>query len=132
MQAVMKTTEAAAKSLVKTLPITASVFTGIDNETKLAPCVIIQAESATEEFPFSGLFFVKTKIRIKEMAADTDTDSGLSKTVFDAFMDSNIATNLAAQTSSYSVASVWVDNAENSIEGDACVQDMTFNVVCGL
>jgi|ERR1044071_1665617 hypothetical protein len=132
MQAVLKTTELAGATLVGTLGITGSIYTGLDDETKVAPCVVIYAEDASEDFPKSGLYHVRTKVTVKEIAADTETTSSLSKTVFDAFLGSGVENNLMQSAISYSVCGVFVDGSENTQEGDAWVQNMSFDIICGL
>src|ERR1035437_7422201 len=84
---ILRTTELACQALATSsllnANVTGNVVVGIDNVDKEAPIVVCYAESATEDFPHSGIYHVATTIVCKEMAADTDiTGSQLSNTIF--------------------------------------------------
>lgn len=124
----------ASLSLGYTPESTVFIRTGIDNEDIKAPAVICRAASATEDFPYSGLYRVSTYITLKEMAGDTaQADIGtFSNNMFQSFIKPGIETLLANSTSSYYVLQVRIEDTENEINGDAWTQQYRFEIVCGL
>lgn len=136
MLPILRTTENACVRLATSASLSASlgapVYRGIDNLDKEAPCVICYAESATEDFPFSGIYNVATTVVTKEMAADTNVDTTqVANTIFSRFLDSNTIPSLNSYPSFY-VYSMWVTDTKDSWDGDTHKQEYIFNVVCAL
>jgi hypothetical protein len=133
---ILRTTEDACAWLATTASLSASfsvpVYTGINNLDKTGPCVICYAESATEDFPFSGIYHVSTNIIVKEMAADTSTGSLLATTLFEAFLNNKTKTALNSYSSSYFVYEYWVTDTSDTIEQDAWIQQFRLEVVSAL
>lgn len=134
---ILRTTEDACAWLATTASLSASfnvpVYTGINNLDKTAPCIICYAESATEDFPFSGIYRVKTNIRIKEVASETDTSSSLATTLFEAFLNplTKQAFN-AYDSSSYFVYEYFVDTTNDSWDQDVWIQEYQLEIVSAL
>lgn len=109
-----------------------SVFTGTDNDDKAAPCVICWSESATEDFPFSGIWHVKTNIIVKQMAADAtvDGENTLLGTVHSAFLTNTIETTLTNKSpSNYFVYQVVFDGNSSTQDGDAWIHTLSLDIV---
>ena len=107
-----------------------NIYTGIDNEDKLAPCVICHAESATEDFPNSGIYHVKTSVTVKEIAADTSVTSSLGYHIFKSYL-SGSTKGILNNYPHYYVYDWFVEGVEESTSQDAWVQTYAFDVVCG-
>ena len=103
---------------------------GIDNDDKIAPAVICYADGATEEFPNSGIYHVRTSIIVKELAADTDVTSSLGYYIFKSFL-SGSAKTILNNYPHYYVYDWFVENTNENTQNDAWVQTYTFNIVCG-
>jgi len=138
-QAILRQTENACAALAYSASVSASlgltfgngIYTGLDNEDKDAPAVVCFAESATEDFPFSGMYRVKTHILIKEMAADTSMSSSLATTMFEAFCNSGTK-GVLNQYSGYFVYEYFIDGTHDLTNGDANIQQYDFEIVSAL
>ena len=110
-----------------------SIFTGVNNMEKEAPCVICWAENATEDFPFSAIWHVRTHIIVKEMAMATsslDSVNSLYGDVYSKFLTGSIETDLTSKvTASYYVYQVLFDGSNSTTEGDAWVNEITLDIV---
>src|ERR1051326_771519 len=124
---ILTTTEKACSLLAEDVASTygdIEVFTGVNNEDKAAPCVICWAENATEDFPFSGIWHVKTHIIVKEMAKASSVNgiNTLYGDVYSKFITDTIESTLTNKVpSSYYVYQVVFDNTNSNTDGDAWV-----------
>jgi hypothetical protein len=138
MQPILITTENACALLAGNTAIaadlTADVHTGFDDDTKTAPAIICNAESASEVEPFTGVYRVKMQIIVKEIAADTtNTDKGiLANTTFQAFLNSNTISDLINTVSNLMIYDIIVEGVSNSEQGDAWVQTLSLDVIATL
>lgn len=118
------------------LTIGSGIYTGIDNTDKVAPCVICYADSATEDFPYSAIHHVKTHVIVKQMAYDSNVTSSLSDTIFEAMMldstGSNATKTILNRYPGYFVYDYFIESTNDSIEGDAWVQEYVFDVISAL
>lgn len=110
------------------------IRTGIDNEDQVAPMVICQAESATEDFPYSGIYRAVVYITVKEMTGDTSRSNigDLADKVFHSFLVDNIETLLNNSVSNYYVYQVRIEDTIDETTGDAWAQKYQFEIVCAL
>lgn len=109
-----------------------NVFRGINNVDKEAPALICWAENATEDFPFSGIFHMRTHIVIKAMAKDTSINNfdKLTGDVHAGFLVDNIEALLTSSIpDQYFVYQIVFDNNSSVEEGDAWVNDLSFDCV---
>jgi hypothetical protein len=136
MMPILLTTETACASLATSASVSASlglnVYTGIDNEDKEAPAVICSAISATEDFPQSGIWHVKTFIKVKEIAEDTTNKGNASTAIFQRFLTGSINTDLKNNASNFYVFDVFAEDSQNTQEGDAWVQTLSLDIVAAL
>ena len=133
---ILQTTELACQALATASLFSASiaglVTTGIDNVDKTAPIVVCYAESAVEDFPYSGIYHVATTIVVKEMAYDTNViSSQLSNTIFKSFLTSSTIPTLNIYPN-YFVYNVLVTDTKDSWQGDAHKQEYILDILCGL
>lgn len=137
MSFILVATERACAALAASASVSASIddeisiYCGIDNEEKVAPAVVISCESATEEFPNSGVWHVKTDLRVKEIAADSSTSSSLASVVFEAFLRDSTREVLSVYPG-YNCYDLIVEDTANTQEGDAWVQTVRMDIVCAL
>ena len=111
-----------------------NIYTGTDNDDKAAPAVICYAESASEDFPFSGIWHVKTNIILKEMAElDSERVTRLNSLLGDvhsAFLKPNIESTLTSKSpSNYYVYQVVFDGKNSTQDGDAWVHTLSLDIV---
>jgi hypothetical protein len=132
MLPILTTTEQAVESfLTSTLTAGTNIYKGLDNEERQAPCVICSATDARLAEIDSGIWHVRTAITVKEIAYDTATSSTLAGSVVEA-LEGDLKTNLTNSGTNYAVLDVFLEEASNSIEGDAWVQTIVLDVVCCL
>jgi len=107
---------------------------GVDNEDVKAPAILCSALTATEDFPFSGIFHCSTNITIKEMAGDMERENlgGLSEPIFRTFLSDNIEQLLTQIVSNYYVYQLKVENTTNENHEDAWSQVFTVDIVSAL
>ncbi len=136
MSAILVSTEKAcaviAAMAIANAALQASVYTGLDSDDKNAPAVICSAESATEDFPASGLWHVRAIITTKEIAADTVTPSVLSDVIQEAFLSDDTINNLNNAIPQFFVFDVLTPEVSNTQEVDAWVQTLSLEIVCSL
>jgi hypothetical protein len=133
---ILRTTELACQALATaslvSAAVVASVNTGIDNLDKQAPLVVCYAESATEDFPYSGMYHVATTIVCKELASDTNVDTTkLSDTIFSSFLGGSTITTLNTYPG-YFVYNILVTDTKDSWEGDTHKQQYVLDILCAL
>jgi len=109
------------------------IYTGLDNENKSAPCVIVWAEKAVEyDFRDSGMWNVTLHILTKEMAADSNITSSLADNVFSYLSNGNLMMPQLNAYSGYYVYKYWNSATNDLTNGDALVQQYTFEVISSL
>jgi len=82
-------------------------YTGIGNvDVDNVPAVIVDASEYREVIPFSRCYEFFTKIRVKEMAADTVQIGQLPEQIFNTFVDNVTASNNYTNTGSYNIR-IW-------------------------
>ncbi len=111
---------------------TVTIFTGQDNEDKTAPCVITWAEAATEDFPFSGIWHVRTHIIVKDIAADSTVSqsNALYGDVYSMFLTGSIEIDLTSQSlDTYFAYQVVYEGSSQNVEQDAWVGEIVLDVV---
>ena len=133
---ILRTTELACKALATAslagASVSASVATGIDNIDKEAPLVVCYAESATEDFPYSGIYHVATTIVCKEMAADTNMlTTQVSEAIFSSFITGSTITTLNTYPG-YFVYNILITDTKDSWEGDTHKQEYVLDILCAL
>jgi hypothetical protein len=134
MSFILVTTERALANLIASSleeSVNVTIYGGMDNEEKTAPACIISAEEATEEFPNSGVWHVKTNIIVKEIAADTVKDNSIAGTIFEALLSNDTKDKLNLN-SDYYVYDIITEDTLNSQEQDAWIQTLRLDVICAL
>ncbi len=141
MEGIYTTTEAACYQIATTASLNSAyntyrpitVYTGTGNVEDLqAPAVVCRAESATEDFPLSGLWHVRTSIICKEMAHDStvpnmDTFIG---DIQQSFLTGSIDTELSNAVPDYFVYQVLFDGLGFQPEGDAWIHTLNLDILC--
>jgi hypothetical protein len=126
--------ESAYSQLITGLGISGlNVYTGIGNEEKEAPAAIISALSATEDFPQSGIWHVKTRILVKNIAADTEEQGAdsMADTVFAACLASNVSTTLET-FGGFKIFDLFIETSEQDEAGDAWGHSINLEVICAI
>lgn len=140
MYQILIQTEQAFKSIAENAIVannlTANVYTGINNEDKVGPAVIIYAESGNEDFPNSGIYRVMLNIRVNEIAYDTVISSSavnntISNTIYAAFLNDGAKTTVNSYPNYY-VYDFFIHDTRNGVNIDAWTQNITLEVVCAL
>jgi L-rhamnose mutarotase len=109
------------------------IYTGLDNENKSAPCVIVWAEKGTEyDFRDSGMWNVTLHVLVKEMASDSSIMSNLADNVFSYLGNENVMMPQLNAYSGYHVYKYWNSATNDLTNGDALVQQYTFDVISAL
>src|SRR6185369_1355767 len=138
MTTLLLTTEQALKAIAEIPDVSAyeglfssvQYYTGINNESKKAPCVICSATEATEEVVNLGVYNVRAQITVKERASATATTTTLADTIFRGFLTGSIEQDLKNQVSNYHVHNVYVENKTASEEGKMWVQQLNLMIMC--
>ena len=105
------------------------IYTGVDDDTKVAPLIICDANSAREEFLGSGVWHCNVDIKIRAMALDH------TPAQFDTFVDTayelilSESLDLGAYSTDLSVYQIAVVNSQQSISGDAWESMLTLDIV---
>lgn len=109
-------------------------YTGLNNEDKAAPCVIVESARASETYYGTNIYRMSVKVTVAEMAADIDKDSigQLASKVFNCFFDPNRATNFSNTDYGYTVFQVQPLDMENETSEDAIINRFTLDFVCCL
>lgn len=129
---ILATTERACVEIAASASISASVdaniYTGMDNDDKVAPAVICGALDAMQDFPESGIWRVKTQIVVKEVAADTDLTSSLANVIFEKF-STVTKEELSGSVENFSVYDIQLEGCTNSQQDDTWVQTLSLEIV---
>jgi hypothetical protein len=133
---ILRTTENAFALLALSASLSQSlgygVYTGIGNMDKPAPAIICYAENGTEDFPFSGIYHVRTHVMVKEMAFDTDPLTGsFADNIFAALCNNNTKNNLNTYPNYY-VYEYFIQGTNDGFDEDTQIQEMTFDVVSAI
>jgi len=132
MLPILTTTEnalaSASYATVLSASITASVFTGIDNETKTGPAIVCACYDAEEDFLGSGIWHVKSAVIVKEIASDTSVTSSLATTVFEKIIEMT-PTQLANCTTNFAVYDIILSSHEQSQQDDAWIQTLNLQII---
>ncbi len=96
-------------------------YTGIGNvDVDTAPAIIVDASEYREVIPFSRCYEFYTKIRVKEMASDTNQVGVLPQNIFNEFIDTNSASrNFTNGNYNISTWQVQIMGISPSMTGDA-------------
>ena len=138
---ILRTTEECWAGLVASASLSASIglvrgngiYTGLDNETKVAPCVIVWAERASEyDFKDSGMWNVTLHILTKEMAADSSITSSLANNIFGYLANESAIIPKLNNYSGYYVYKYWNSDNHDLTNGDVLAQQYTFEVISAL
>lgn len=126
--------ETAAKAVVDSLAISGlNVYMGLNNEEKVAPCAVVHALPANEDFVGGGIWHVPLDVMVVHMAADdTGENDTVANSVFEKFCSSDIATNLQSGVSGLAVLDVFVGGMDSTIEQDAYTRLLSLEVIAAL
>lgn len=110
---------------------TVNVYTGLDNEDKQAPAVICTCVDATEDFPDSAIWHIKTAITVKEIASDTEVTSTLADSIFSVL---STATNeqISGSVSGLAVYDINLGEYSKTQDQNAWVKTMSGELVACL
>jgi hypothetical protein len=140
---ILRTTELACVALAYSASLSANlgltidngIYAGISNTDKQAPAVICYTESATEDFPFSGIHHCRTHVMVKQIAYDTSTSSSLSDAVFGTFCSGSngaYAKDILNRYPGFFCYEYFIDGTSDSVDGDAWVEEYVFDIVSAL
>jgi hypothetical protein len=125
--------ETAFAQLVANLAITGlEVYTGLDNDEKDAPAVIVSAGTAREECVGCGVWHVPLTIHVRQIAADTEEDAAdaIAGQVFTACVEADVTAlgNLA----SIKIFDLLTNENGQGESGDAWDAQTNLEVICAL
>jgi len=121
--------ESAIASLVAALDLDGvNVYKGLGDDVKEAPCVIIEANDATDEAFGLGVWRVPVAIHVKEIAADLETES-IAQEVFNAILTPTIAADIQGAGSNLAVYDVLADSQAEETDGDSFNQSLGMTVI---
>lgn len=106
-----------------------NIYTGVDDDTKIAPLIICDANSAREEYFGGGLWHCTVDVKVRAMALDQTPEA------FDTWVDTAYALilddtlDLGIYSDSLSVFQIAVQNNQQSRTGDAWESMITLDVV---
>jgi len=129
---ILQAVEKGAQVLLASSSLSASVdhiYRGITNENKEAPCVIVVAESATEEIAQTGVWNVSLKVIAKEMAYEGDEENTtFADEAFAIILDPLVS--MGSYTSGLTVIDILIESNSETQENDAWVSTLQLRVVC--
>jgi hypothetical protein len=110
-----------------------TIYCGQDSEEKTAPCIVIACNQATEDFQNSGVWHVKTELKVKEIAADSNVTSSFASEVFEAFLGDTVGAKAALNRyPGYVCHALLVEDSANNQDGDTWVQSILVDIVSTL
>jgi len=107
------------------------VYRGEDNEEKVAPCLIVAAQNATEVVLNTGNYRVGLTITTKQIASDTDVDDNdttIASSAYDLLAD-NQETLVNYITGLY-IDDVQVTGQSLDRDGDCWNQKLEIDIIC--
>lgn len=125
--------EAALKSVVDSVGLSGvTVNTGVEEEALALPYVICAADGAQEEILGTGIFRCTGRVTVASSADDSDLATHRSNvsSVFDAFLDSAIATTLSAAVDDFYVYSVMPGGMPSATENRQLRNSLEMEIVC--
>ena len=101
------------------LSASVNVYGGVDDDTKVAPLIICDAQSAKEEFLDGGVWHVATDLKLRGMAGDMTPlqFDALVDTMYSLILDDNL--NLGTYSNDLSVYHIVIVNSQQAKSGDA-------------
>lgn len=132
MASLRKLVESAFVGYLDTLGLSATVYSGVDADTKDAPAVIVKLAQATENPQFSGDYKCTVEVSCKSIAADGDTDhDALCVAVRDALWDSDLPAYLQQEQTGLRVFGLAAPHQLNfDVDGDCWVETQTVELWC--
>lgn len=127
-----KTIELSVCNVINTGSYTSSSFTiynGLDNSTKAAPCVIVSAHDAMQEGNLLGLYNVKISVIVKEKCEDTTINSSslYDEVTTQLFAHSKNDYNVSG---SLSVFDIFAEDQSAEVTDDTFIQTLNMSMYC--
>jgi len=109
-----------------------TVNTGVEEETLAVPYVICAADGMQEEIKSTGIYRCGARVIVASSADDTSLTDHRTRvsTVFDAFLDSGIATTLSGNVSDFYVYDVAFGGQPAAMENRQMKNTLEMEVVC--
>lgn len=114
-----------------TSSVSASYVTGINNEDKDAPAVIVSARVGHEVYWNTNIYNLSVTVMVKEVAYDTPTDAlgHLAGWVFNAFYDPNRNANFTNPSYGFVTFQVQPQDIETEVQEDILVNKLTLDFI---
>ena len=114
-----------------TASISASYYTGINNEDKVAPAVIVAARVGHETYWNTNIYSISVTVSCKEMAYDTAKgDLGvLAANVFNCFYDPNRNNNFTNSTYGFVAFQVQPQDIDTETREDTLINKLTLDFI---
>lgn len=111
--------------------VTASYYTGANNEDKEAPAVIVSARVGQETYWNTNVYAISVTVTCKEMAYDTDKETigVLAANVFNCFYDPQRNVNFSNTGSGFATFQVQPQDIETATEGGALINRLTCDFI---
>lgn len=128
-------TEAACAGLINisgSLPVSWSVYTGIDTEDKAAPAVICYCRECQQDTYHVAIAHCKTDIIVKQIAFDSGNVISGSYDVsdtFEIFFRDSSANDLTNCVSDYYVYDIILENQSEESIGDAWTNTLHLDII---
>jgi hypothetical protein len=127
-------TDYISSNITGSIATTPHFYTGINNEDKDSPAVIVSAHMGHEVYWNTNVYMVSVNIICKEIAYDTlKSDMGiLAANVFNFFYDPNRNINFTSNTYGVSVFQVQPLDITTEVSGDTSINTLTCDFVACL
>ena len=106
-------------------------YTGVNNEDKDAPAVIVSARVGNEVVYGTNVYSMEVSLLVKEMAADTNkADIGvLAANVFNVFYDPARTTNFTNTSIGFATFQVQPGAVDTEVDADTMVNKFTATLI---
>ena len=108
-----------------------SVYPGMNNADKEAPCIVCYADDAVQEFDKIFVWHVRTNIIVKTMAEDMTNKNAdsLADTTFENICDPSTVTALGTYSDTLTVYDIQVKSMNRTFDGDAWITSLILDIV---
>lgn len=114
-----------------TSSVSASYYTGINNEDKNAPAVVVSARVGHEVYWNTNIYNLSVTVLVKEMAFDTSKEAlgHLAGWVFNEFYDPNRNANFTNPSYGFVTFQVQPQDIETEVQEDTLVNKLTLDFI---
>ena len=106
-------------------------YTGVNNEDKLAPAVIVEAQVGDEVHYGTNIYNIHVTTEVKEIGYDTNSGSigVLAANVFNCFYDPNRKNNFTSSLYGFAVMQVSNPSISTETKDDALINKIAVDVI---